>query len=288
MNAEEKLFKIATILEKYVAKFEVIDEQPMKKIAQALPILGSSVDVFVDKTKLQGMQNRKFKNRKIIVNARNLYNQFEEASENSFQVLFSQLRKTNAKRKLAKFKKEIDTLYDGMLSGIFNLGRQQERVANKSLPHDSLKKFAEYNLTDMQHFDNVLSSVKDDIALKIETCGSDFQDEDFDEQYQYLRRAFDNHFWKIYSYGNLYQIQKDQTPYVEWRCGQYKDDCGTCKKIAIGDLVLRDANGNAFPYVKDLYGNVYVANDITNYIGMDGLSKFTHEDCRCFLVPRWL
>ena len=256
---KEQLEKIAAIVEKYISILENIPEEKslIKQGAISfgqVPSYLPNMSLLIDKNKLISLHNRKFKNLKIISNAKNIFGQILEDVDEYYNESLNAVAKVKSinhdviSNIINGLGKNIEFLYDNTLNDIFNLGRQHERLSNKNLKKQDLRKFAQYGYEEGQNFNRVLDYVKSELVSKFKDVEIVAQNDlnkkliiaILETEYNSLKELLNNHCWKIYSFGNLQQIIKDNIQYVTWETGHYNDDCMLCRAHKTGDEILKD------------------------------------------------
>lgn len=96
-----------------------------------------------------------------------------------------------------------------------------------------------------------------------------------------------NHIRNAYLAGNIAQLMHDKVKEVVWQTGQHHDDCGYCRAIQVGDMVLMDENNNILPNRNDFLNFIcyYDFPSVVDVLTKQGFDYFNHSGCRCSFVP---
>lgn len=106
------------------------------------------------------------------------------------------------------------------------------------------------------------------------------------EKSSFLSDLMRAHLREAYAAGNLYQLAKDKVELVRWQSGQHVDDCGMCRAIQMGDVVLETEDGEPLKHVVAPLGGVaYYLQDLMRVANEKGASYFNHDGCRCMFIP---
>jgi len=321
--SKQKLKKVEAILEFYLALFENQKEgkhnTSTTPIAYAsglnLLLKNSAFNEIVNK------QNR-IKNAKIVRAAKTLIPQFENFGIESYtkftDKILNGIKNLNGKSKLtpiqtailrcledrfADYKLECSGFYNDLLVDIFNQGRQHQTIVNPNA-QIGFRKFASYEESESESFDTVATHLKNElytnlnhfklkIAQDIEKynaanyskpevialLGKKFSKQSFN-----LQEIFRQHCLQMYSFGNIYQLEKDNVKHVSWKTSQCTDDCLTCRAFQTGEAILKDGYGEELSHTLINDAAVYNIYDIIKIATLDGPAFFCHIDCRCNFI----
>jgi hypothetical protein len=276
-----------------------------------------------DSSKNLENKRSKIKTAKITRAAKNLLLQFEDYGLTSYLDFADEIKlnvkNINSKSNLApikenvlikvnkefdKFELERDDFYNNMLLHIFNQGRQHQTIVNPTtkITH---KKFASYEAEENKNFETLVTVLKDELMIYLSYL-KDFINEDIENSYNIslnkaamiksLSKKMDKsstevqeilrkHAWQAYSFGNLYQLDRDKTEFVVWKTGSHIDDCLTCMDFQTGAAILKDGEGNNLPYIIDTDAVIYRLKDIFKVSKIDGPVFFSyHDGCRCQFI----
>jgi len=276
-----------------------------------------------DSSKFLENKRSRIKTAKITRAAKNLLLQFEDYGLTSY-LDFSDEVKLNVKninpksnlapikedvlikvsKEFDKFELERDDFYQNMLLHIFNQGRQHQTTVNPTIKITH-KKFASYENEENKNFETLVAVLKDEFMIYLSYL-KDFVDEDIENSYNIslnkaamiksLSKKMDKsshdvqeilrkHAWQAYSFGNLYQLERDKIEFVAWQTGQHIDDCDECRNFQTGAAILKDADGNNLNYTIDTDAMIYKLEDISKVSKIDGPVFFSyHDGCRCQFI----
>ena len=276
-----------------------------------------------DYCKTSTSKRDKIKAAKITRAAKNLLLQFEDFGLTSYldfsDSIKLDVKNINLKSKLApmqedvlikvnkafnKFELELNAFYDNMLMNIFNQGRQHQTVVNPT-NKVTYKKFASYDFEENKNFETLVGILKDEFMIYLGYL-KDFVDEDVENSYNIslnksamikslgismdksstdVQEIFRKHAWQAYSFGNLYQLNRDNVEFVKWQTGSHADDCLKCRAFQIGSEILKDIEGNDLNYIIDTDVVIYKLKDILKVAKIEGPVLFSHHDgCRCQFI----
>lgn len=199
----------------------------------------------------------------------------------------------------------FEGLYENFIPSIFAQGRFHQTLYNPREKH--FKRYATFSLEESAEADKVHMMVKADLESTFTNFSEDLVEyamhlvkeermakeqlldrlEHFATQrLSFLTDLTRAHLREAYAAGNLYQLAKDKVELVRWQSGQHVDDCGTCRAIQMGDILLEDAGGNTIKHVEGTLGGIaYYLEDIVRVAKEKGASYFNHDGCRCSFVP---
>jgi len=321
MLSKRKLKKVEAILQRYLDLFDSqkTGKHNMSTVPLAYASgLNLLVKNSTFKNEIVNKQNR-IKNAKIVRAAKNLVIQFEDFGISSYakltDTICDNIQTLNGKSKLSPSKEaimanvddkfndyelECSAFYSSLLIDIFNQGRQHQTVATPN-PQVTFRKFAIFEQADSECFDTLVAHLKDELfsyldyfksraTSDVERCLADhyskpellvFMGKQFSKHSRNVQALFRKHCWQAYSFGNLYQLEKDKVRYVAWKTGQHIDDCLTCRAFQTGEAILKNETGDELPH--KLVGDtvIYNINDIRKTSKLDGPAFFCHDDCRC-------
>lgn len=323
MPNKKQLQKLEAILESTIMALEK-EESGKHQMSTASLAYETGLNILLTKDSFKNLVNERnrIKTAKITRAAKNLLIQFEDFGVTSY-LDFSDsvklnVKAINLKSKLAPIKEEViakveasfrnfeleaDAFYNSMLMDIFNQGRQHQTIANPKTK-TTYKKFASYGYDENQNFEALSNVLKDELMVYMSYL-KDFVYEDIENSYNIslnksamvksltnsmeksssdMQEIFRKHSWQAYSFGNLYQLEKDNAEFVAWQTGHHADDCLTCRAFQTGATILKDSDGNNLEYTLDTDAVIYRLEDISKVARMDGPAFFCHEGCRCQFV----
>jgi len=190
-------------------------------------------------------------------------------------------------------------LYSNYFGDMFMQGRLHQAVYNPKTP---LAKFASQTVQDNdaayaiqkrlhsafnKEFDhirlNFISHVSNLVANRIGRDDlTDMMDLAIVTAGRQMVNLVRSHLSETYAAGNLYQLGKDGTDWVFWQTGQHADDCGHCRAIQMGDILLDGVNYQRLDFDRVAYS----LSDILAITNEKGARYFNHDGCRCTFVSR--
>lgn len=319
---KDKLQKISEVIEKYITliKNANVLETKIEKNRKIISVSYLDSSSLLLGNKKNNIQKFSYKNANITQSAKNLFQQFEESCVDiyslSLNALLNELKSLNFGEILPlqedvqicidkffqNYEKELDLISNNMLQDVFNSGRKHQDINNKKI---DIKKYINFDLNDVESYEkiykyqiNFLIQELKNFNLEIKEIIDKLYEENIDKKLliDEIEDKF-NHFlpdfienieeciWKIYFYGNLRQLQKDNMEYVVWKSGHYIDDCGLCRAYENGDEIIVDKYGNSLNSYSDIYNSRYKLIDILEKINLDGMDDLSHQGCRCMFIP---
>jgi hypothetical protein len=323
MLSKQKLKKIEAILESYLPLLEK-QENGRHNTSTVSLVYASGLNLLIKKGEFEQITNKKnrIKNAKMVRAAKNLVIQFEDFGITSYADLsdniLDNIRDINGKSKLAPlqdsiktciqnklndYELECDAFYTSLLVDIFNQGRMHQTVANPN-SQSGFKKFASFDLRESQGFDSITANIKNElmiyidylkqeIALSVDNCykqGFSKSEilihlaKEFSKYSIDMQEIFRKHSWQVYSFGNLYQLEKDKVKHIAWKTGHHIDDCLTCRAFQTGEAILKNEDGQELPHVASADAVIYNLQDVLKIAKWEGPRFFCHDDCRCQFI----
>jgi hypothetical protein len=323
MLSKKKLEKVEAILQSYLTRFENQKDGKHNTSTVPLAY-ASGLNLLIKNDAFNQIVNKqnRIKNAKIVRAAKTLIPQFEDFGVESYTQLttkvLSAIKDLNGDSKLAPhtaasitclndklidYELECSAFYTNLLVDIFNTGRQHQTVANPNA-QVTFKKFASFGQVENESFDTITAHLKNELFVyldylktklvaDIERCAArnnsksemlNYLNKKFSRHSYTIQDIFRKHCWQVYSFGNIYQLEKDNVRQVTWQTGHHIDDCLTCRAFQTGEAILKDENGNELPYSKVNEAVIYNINDIIKIAKLDGPAFFCHPDCRCEFI----
>ena len=189
-------------------------------------------------------------------------------------------------------------LYQNYITDMFHQGRMHQSVYNHKM---SLKKFASLSIQD----NNEAYYTEQRLSKQFEIAFTKFSSEFKTELSEVVKSGSSRgdvmamidvriisassgfvemvrkHVAEAYAAGNLYQMANDKVQWVRWQTGQHNSDCGRCRAIQMGDILLPGISHQRL----DFDSVVYSLSDILVEAKEKGARIFNHHDCRCSFIP---
>jgi hypothetical protein len=188
--------------------------------------------------------------------------------------------------------------YIDVLSDIFNQGRFHQTLYNTKIK--SLARFSgisnDYTFKNatktacIEEFDTAMQVVMTDLcstASSLVAEGTSRPDlnnaleEETQSRLALFRGMIKSHALQMYTAGNLFQLNLDNVAEVRWHLGNPLTECGNCRALQMGDLVLN------IPHKREMFDSiVYDFKSIWATANEKGARFFNHDDCTCAFVPK--
>jgi hypothetical protein len=323
MLSKQKLKKVEAILESYLALFESQKDSKHNTSVVPLAY-ASGLNLLIKDSAFHEIINKenRIKNAKIVRAAKTLIPQFENFGVESYtkftNSILTDIKSLNGESKLTpnitstiacvdgkflSYALECSAFYDNLLVDIFNTGRQHQTVANPNA-QVTFRKFASYEQPESESYETITAHLKNELYAYLEyfkdraiadiekcvvknynkTQVLNYMYKKFSKHSYNIQEIFRKHSWQVYSFGNIYQLEKDNVRQITWKTGQHIDDCITCRAFQTGEEILKDGDGNDLPHTLTNDAAIYNINDIIKIAKLDGPAFFCHDGCRCEFI----